>query len=162
MTDGLPEFDSVVLWFGLLWFSGWVFASLLYRRLHGKPLFATRPQNARFVERWVSGSGDATWLARLGGASNCLRVALTPTHLEVLPHFPFTLVFLPEMFDLEHRIALDRIVKVEPQHWFKRLSTAVHWRDQAGRNRVLRLAIGDAEGFTRALDRGPVRPRPAR
>jgi hypothetical protein len=93
----------------LLWISGWIGASVVFRLNRGKPLWPSAPPNSRFVERWASGNCLDTFWGRRGGARNCLLVTLSDTELYVSPQFPFNLMFLPEIYGLEDRITYDRI-----------------------------------------------------
>jgi hypothetical protein len=103
----------------LLWISGWIAASVVFRLNRGKPLWPSAPRNSRFVERWASGSCLDTLWGRLGGARNCLLVTLSDTELYVSPQFPFNLMFLPEIYGLEDRISYDRIRNCTPiDRWY--------------------------------------------
>lgn len=93
----------------LLWISGWIGASVVFRLSKGKPLWPSAPANSRFVERWASGNCLDTLWGRLWGARNCLLVTLSDTELYVSPQFPFNLMFLPEIYGLEDRIPYDRV-----------------------------------------------------
>jgi hypothetical protein len=93
----------------LLWISGWIGASVVFRFSNGKPLWPSAPPNSRFVERWASGNCLDTIWGRVGGARNCLLVTLSDTELYVSPQFPFNLMFLPEIYGLEQHIPYDRI-----------------------------------------------------
>ncbi|MGJ8664575.1 MAG: hypothetical protein ACSHWU_13040 [Marinicella sp.] len=53
------------------------------------------------------------WVTSVGGARNCLVVTVTKTELLIRPLFPFTLMFLPEIFDLEHQVKLTEITDVK-------------------------------------------------
>ena len=102
-------------WAGLAWIVTVVGISVAYRLRRGKPIFPGRPVGTTFLARRASGrSLDTPW-GRLGGASNCLQVAVMPDVLLVTPTFPFNLMFLPEIYGLEHRIPLRAITGVE-QH----------------------------------------------
>lgn len=104
--------DIWIIVAGWAWILGVVAVSVLYRQSRGLPFFAKAPPNASFVERWASGNSNRHILALIGGASNCLFVALTPDRLIIRPQFPFCLMFLPEFFDLEHSIPRQNILSV--------------------------------------------------
>jgi hypothetical protein len=53
-----------------------------------------------FVERWASARPGSGLVARLSTARNCMQVQVTATELRIHPHFPFTLGFMPELYDL--------------------------------------------------------------
>lgn len=92
---------------------GWIIfaiiVSAVIRVRRGKALFPQSPSNALFSERYCSGRSFSTIWARVGGARNCLLVTLTETTLAVTPHFPFNLIFLPEIYGLEHSIDISAI-----------------------------------------------------
>src|SRR4029453_18668639 len=85
-----------------------VFTSIVYRTIKGKNYPVIPERDITFTERWVSGSSQKNLLTKLGGASNCLSVTLSGSALVVRPMFPFNLMFLPEIYDLEHVIARKR------------------------------------------------------
>jgi hypothetical protein len=90
----------------------WFVASVAYRIGSGKGLFARPSPGAVFVERWASGRAGTGPIARLSTARNCLQVQVTGSELLVSPHFPFSLGFMPEIYDYDKRIALDAVRKV--------------------------------------------------
>ena len=102
------------IYFPLLWIGGWITASVIFRRIHGRPILPRMPSGARYSERMASGWDDGNWLRRLGGANRCLMVAITERELIVTPFFPFNLLFLPEIYGLELRVPLASIRNVEP------------------------------------------------
>jgi hypothetical protein len=81
-------------------------------RRAGKTVRARVPEGALFVERWTSGSSGKSLFSRLGGANNCLLVALTKERLLIRVHCPFNL-FLMGSFDLEHDVPLGEIAGVQ-------------------------------------------------
>jgi hypothetical protein len=93
----------------LLWISAWIGASVIFRVRSGKPLRPTAVPGSRFLERGASGGCLDTPWERLGGARNCLLVALTDSELYITPQFPFNLMFLPEIYGVEEHIPLNRI-----------------------------------------------------
>lgn len=99
--------------FAWLWLGGWIAASVIYRRRRGKPIRPRPPEDALFTASGVSGCSHRSWLTRIGGARKCLLVWITPTTLAVTPSFPFDLLFLPEVYDLEHEVALRDIRSLE-------------------------------------------------
>ncbi len=51
--------------------------SVIVRKAKGKALLVVEPSNALFTERWTSGRSLGNFIGRLGGARNCLFVAVT-------------------------------------------------------------------------------------
>lgn len=131
------------IWFAFLaplWVAAFIAASVMYRRRAGKPIFPRIPADARFVDRWASADF----------ASNCLLVAVTDGELIVVPRFPFNLMFLPEIYGMEHRIPLKSISKVEIRKLFLSTSLFVTFGEQ---DRTLRLRVRDLVALEKALRR---------
>jgi len=133
----------------IIWIGGLIGASILHRRIHDEPIIPRIPKSARFVQRMASGWSDDNWLRRLGGANNCLMVAVTDRELTVTPFFPFNLMFLPQMLGLEVRTPLSRIRAVEPTRRFFTSAVRVELDD----GRAIALVLNDPEGFQEALGR---------
>ena len=66
-----------------------------------------------FSEWFASGYSHKSWMTRLGGASNCLRITVTADELWIGSFFPFSL--FADTYDLEHRIPLGSILHVDQQ-----------------------------------------------
>jgi hypothetical protein len=101
--DG-PAFPFLVV----AWLLGWIAGSIVFRLQRGKPIVPRLPVDAIFKERAASGRSRKNFLTAIGGASNCLMVAVTADEFIVTPFFPFTLMFLPEIYDLEVRVPRGR------------------------------------------------------
>ena len=127
-----------------LWFAFWIGASILFRRRAGKPILPRLPANARFSERGCSGRSHRNLLTRIGGASRCLLVGVTDERLIVTPFFPFNLMFLPEIYDLEHSIPAGAIREVEDRHGLFRRTIIVSFDDPQSRQIELRVRDPDA------------------
>jgi hypothetical protein len=84
-------------------------ASAIYRRRVGKPIMPRPPVDAAFEESGCSGRSLANVLTRIGGASRCLLVYVQNGELVVTPTFPFTLLFLPEVYGLEFRAPITDV-----------------------------------------------------
>ena len=93
--------------------AGWIIfvlvASIIYRRSRGKYVLFQKPADLAFSESWTSGHSLQSWWARMGGARNALFVGVSPEFVYVLPQFPFNLLFLPEIYGLEHVIPRGQI-----------------------------------------------------
>ena len=63
----------------------WIGASILYRRLQGKPILFFGVRDATYQQRSASGHSNRRWLTKLGGARNCLVVAVARGRLIVRP-----------------------------------------------------------------------------
>ena len=131
--------------FGFLWIAGWLAASVVYRCSRGKPVLFFGIEGADFIERFASGRSNDTWYAKLGGASNCLVVAVAQHHLIVRPIFPFNLLFLPEIYGLEHVVPVDRIVETISVRRFLRTVVLVRFRDPEAQERQLTLYVKKPE-----------------
>lgn len=110
----MPEFVfSFPRGMAVLWVGGALIASAFYRRMKGKPIVSRAPSDAVFHENWCSGRSLRNMLTRIGGARNCLMVYVRESELVVTPKFPFTLMFLPEIFGLDVRVPITSITAVE-------------------------------------------------
>lgn len=134
---------------------GWVAAvalvSVLYRRSKGKAIFADVPDKTLFIEKWTSGRSLRSLVTKLGGAHNCLLVVVTQDALVVRPHFPFTLLFLPEVFGLDCMIPRSAIRRVQMQCGLIRKSVAVEFEATPGQAESLELSLRAPEEFQRVL-----------
>lgn len=110
MTLAVPE--DWFVFFPLIWIGGWIAASVVYRRIHDKPLWPRSPADARYRELGASGVNDTHPLGKLGGASRCLLVTVNARELRVTPFFPFNLMFLPEIYGLELLAPISSIRRV--------------------------------------------------
>ncbi len=133
----------------LLWIAAWTGISIFYRRQNGKPVIPKRPPDALFSEGYASGRAMTNLFTRLGGANNCLLVAVTADEFMVAPRFPFNLMFLPEIFGLELRIPRSAIRSVERKstllgQWF----TISFFTDVP---RQVALRVRDPDAFAKAL-----------
>jgi hypothetical protein len=128
-----------------------VLASIVYRTLKGKHLPAVPEQDIKFTERWVSGVSHKNLLTKLGGASNCLSVTLSRNALIVRPMFPFNLMFLPEVYDLEHFIPRSKIKRIQMDEHGKAGSIIIEFESDSGERRV-KLMLRKREEFLRAIN----------
>ncbi len=97
----------------ITWVLAVALASVVYRKAKVKPLRVVEPAHPLFMERWTSGRSLRNLIGRLGGARNCLFVAVTQHDFIVRPHFPFSLLFLPEIYGLEVAVPRSSVRGVE-------------------------------------------------
>lgn len=90
-------------------------------------------------------------MTRVGGASNCLTVIVTKSHLAVTTFFPFTA--LAGTYDLEHVIPVSDITTLTP----KGKTIEVEFQRMDGTPGKLSLRLRDPAGFLRALEHKPNR-----
>ena len=121
--------DNPMIQFGLsfLWIASVIAASVVYRRRKNKSIFPEVPEDAVYIEK----KAGSAW------ASGCLLVVVTPKLIAVTPTFPFTLMFLPELFNLEKTEWLWLVKDVEIRSSLRPLNTIVRLKD--GRSFKLRL-----------------------
>ena len=132
--------------FPFVWIGAVVTASVLMRRQRGKRIFATSPAGCLFEENRTSGR-EPCGIRALGGASNALKVCVTRDTLFIMPCFPFSLMFLPEIWGLDHEIKLRRIQTIEERSGLFGRSLVVHLVD----DRRVELRLRDPDGFRHAL-----------
>ncbi len=106
--------------------------------------------DAVYQENWGSGRSLNTLWGRIGGASNCLIVAVTRDTLTVTPRFPFNLMFLPEVYGLELTAPLARVRVENPAAGLLKLRVIVVV-DGADSTRM-ELKLRDRASFLAALD----------
>lgn len=128
-----------------LWIGGWIAASVWFRRSKGKPIVPHVPQDAAFYEDGCSGRSLRNGLTRIGGARNCLLVYVADEQLRVVPRFPFTLMFLPEIFGLDLTVPLGSITSVDPVSHV--MSRAMRISFKANDPPPIELRLNDEQGF---------------
>jgi hypothetical protein len=116
-------------------------ASVLYRLQKAKPIMMIDGPVFRFSETWCSGRSNRNALARLAFAKKFVWVAVTNSELHVSPHFPFSLMFLPGAFGLDHRVKGRQIIDVQQVYsrysgWCTREISPCHGR--RGKPRAMR------------------------
>ena len=87
----------------------------------------------------------------MGGARNCLFVAVGRDKLVIQPHFPFTLGFLPEIYGLEQQIPLDRILRLSKKRSYFQNVLALEYSDELRSPREFELKLRNPDGFLRAV-----------
>jgi hypothetical protein len=150
--------------FGYMWLvnllcmAGMAGVSAVYRRAHGKPVLFFGVQDSVFQERRASGNSTRSWFTRLGGARNALVVAVTRDRLVVRPFFPFTLLFLPEIYGLEYEVPLRDVMRAEEKKPLLWTMVHVEFRDPASNEvRKVILRLRDPKAFVAALQLPPRR-----
>lgn len=135
----------------LLWILLWVAASIVYRKSRGKAIFPSKPKDSLYYEGWGSGHSNSNLFTKLGGARNCLLVAITPDTLIVQPRFPFNLMFLPEIYGLEYRIPWLSIRAVEKKGGVFTKGVDIQFIDAGGSEKSVRLYLKKTDDFVAAV-----------
>jgi len=126
--------------------------SVLYRIQKAKPIMRPDFPEPRFAESWCSGRSDRNVLARLVGAKNFLWVVVTKDYLHVSPHFPFSLMFLPEAFGWDHRVPGKTIMGVgKTASESSGRAVIVQYRHATRDVELLELRVSDVEELLNAL-----------
>ena len=86
----------------------------------------------------------------MGGAKNCLNIAIADKRLYVFPIFPFNLMFLPEIYNLEHVIPLDQIESVELKKGVVGNSLELTFQSN-GKTKAIKLRLKKIEEFINVL-----------
>jgi hypothetical protein len=139
-------FGSAVARIGL-----WLGASIVYRKSRGKPLFSRKPPDALFFESSGSGHSNRNFFTKLGGAHSCLSVAVTNEAVLTQPCFPFSLMFLPEVYDLEHKIQRRHLRSVTPKKLLFGRSVELEFTTLEGESRSIELCLRGLDRFLEAL-----------
>ncbi|MDP3401837.1 MAG: hypothetical protein Q8R97_12015, partial [Brevundimonas sp.] len=146
IEDFVERHALIVVSFPFVWIGAIVTASVFMRRQRGKRIFATSPVGCIFEENRTSGR-QLGGIRALGGASNALKVCVTRDTLFIMPCFPFSLMFLPEVWGLEHEIKLRRIQTIEERSGLFGRSLVVHLAD----DKRIELRLRDPDGFRHAI-----------
>jgi hypothetical protein len=110
--------SDIFVAFASAWVGFWLLLSLLVRHAKGKPILTPTSEGLLFSEKWASGRSRRTWWTKLGSAKNCLFVAVGHDTVYIHPHFPFSLGFVAEIFDLDQEIPIAHITQVEKTRSF--------------------------------------------
>ena len=135
----------------LLWIASVIVASVVYRRSTGKPVLFFTLHSASFLEGAASGHSNDNFFRQMGNARNCLVVGVVADRLIVRPFFPFNLMFLPEIWALEHEIRVRDVVRVELDELFWRKRLVVTFRDERAEARSLTLYLRAPEQLAALL-----------
>ena len=135
----------------LVWILLWVVASIIYRKSRGKAILPSKSKNSLFYEGWASGHSNTNIFTKLGGAHNCLLVAVTPDALIIQPRFPFNLMFLPEIYGLEYRIPGLNIRAVEKKGRIFGKGVEIQFVDGGGGEKSVRLYLKRTDDFLAAI-----------
>jgi hypothetical protein len=135
----------------LVWISFWIAASVVYRRSRGKTIFPSKPKDSLYYEGSASGHSNSSILTKLGGARNCLLVAVTADSLVIQLRFPFNLMFLPEIFGLEYKITGLNIRSVQKTGRFFWKGVEVRFIDPSGSEKSVTLHLKKPDQFIDAI-----------
>jgi hypothetical protein len=143
----LDRYFPIVFGIGIAQFVIVVLLSIRYRRTHGKPIVFRDVPGAQFIEKRASGHSHRTWYTRLAGAKGCLIVAVKDGRLIIRPVFPFTMMFLPEIYGLEYEAALNQVKRAVRD----RSSVRLGFRDTSGVEQDVTLYLHNPQAFLDAL-----------
>jgi len=136
---------------GLGWIMLWIGASIFYRKSRGKPIYPRKPSDAVFYEASGSGHSNRNFLTKLGGASNCLSVAVTKDSLIVRPIFPFNLMFLPEIYGLEYNVLRRNIRTIVEKKVFLGRAVTLEFSTSDGEHHSIELRLRGMDKFLGAM-----------
>ncbi len=127
-------------------------ASVVYRLATRRTMFASSHPQATYVERWASGRSGTGLMGRLSTAKNCLQVQVLSGRLVVSPHFPMTLGFAPEIYDLDKDIATSCITSATILGGNAVQVVEIQFRTAQGKPAVLQLLLRRAPQFLASLN----------
>ena len=87
----------------------------------------------------------------MGGARNALFVGVSPEFVYVLPQFPFNLLFLPEIYGLEHVIPRGQIRRAVSVSSLLGNEVRVEFNGASGASNELALKLRRPEQFLHAI-----------
>ena len=128
-----------------------VAVSIVYRVASAREVVSLPEQDVLFTERWASGSSQKNLVTKLGGASNCLSITLSRNAVIIRPMFPFNLLFLPEVYDLEHVIPRSSIKNIEFGGPNSRC-ISLEFESHGGRMKRFELSLRRGEEFRHAIE----------
>ncbi|MFC1773538.1 hypothetical protein ACFL3A_09325 [Pseudomonadota bacterium] len=126
-----------------------ILASMVYRSINKKGVSPLTGTEFQFSEKGASGWSHKNFLTKLGGARNCLNVELGRAGLWIRPFFPFNLMFLPELYDLEHFIPREKIQGVNPQQRIWGKSVVIDFTSEKGIDKRVELRLRKHDEFLR-------------
>jgi hypothetical protein len=159
MTGFIHKNFDLLFFFASVWVVLWLALSIVYSLRKLKALPKIEQRDILFREWRASGASHRSLFTRLGGARNSLTVTVTGTELHVCPIFPFNLMFLPQINDLEHHISLDRITNITFKKGFLGRRTLVvdFFGVDCGKKEI-ELTLKSPEDFLSALEKSERKP----
>jgi hypothetical protein len=143
---------SFIYSLALAWVIVVAVASVLSRKRKGKLIFRPKFAQALFTDQWRSGRSFKSLLSRIGGARNCLWIAVADGELWVGLHFPFNLMFMPEWSGLEYRLRGIDILSVEQPLSSGSGKVLIRYRNATGKEEAFEITVRNVEAFNRAID----------
>ena len=142
----------LVLQFAVTLALAWIVLSFVARVVRGRPISPGAPKDAVFLDRHAGGASLKSNFTERGGAISALLVAVTPDELVVAPRFPFSLAFLPELLDLEHRVAKAECHAAYVRDTWSRPRVLVEFHDRRRRFCRLMLKVEHPDALALALN----------
>jgi hypothetical protein len=149
--------DKFSKWFLYLWVAAIIWSigiatfMAIRRRNAGQPVFRPGFDDAFYLDTWRSGRSNRSLLAKLGGANNCLWVAVTHEGLWICPHFPFSLMAFTKRFGLEHKVPASDIQWVARSDGGLSRMTRICITNEAGNEEILEINLRRYEDFMAAI-----------
>jgi hypothetical protein len=137
--------------FSWLWLAGVIGASVLYRVSRGKPVLFFGMSGTSFQERTASGWSNRSFLTKLGGARSCLVVAVVGDRVVIRPWFPFTLMFLPEIYGLEYEFPVHDVVNARQRDSMFRKVVDLDFRNALGQQEAVSVLLRHPDQFLATL-----------
>jgi hypothetical protein len=128
-----------------------VLLSMGYRLSRGKPILTPAFQNTHFLESWRTGRASHSYVNMTPWLRKCFWIAVTRDELIVSPHFPFNLLFVPEILHLDYRVPGKRITTIEELPNRAGGVVQVHFLHATGQPDSFEIQIGNLENFRQAL-----------
>ncbi len=151
LIKAIEAHRSLFLVAPVIWILILISASIIYRKSRGKVILPSKPKDTLFYEGWASGHSNTNIFTKLGGARNCLLVAVIPDALLIQPRFPFNLMFLPEIYGLEYRIPGLNIRAVEKKGRILGKGVEILFIDGSGSQKSVRLYLKRTDDFLAAI-----------
>lgn len=157
MSEFVFKNFNIIFTAAFFWVALVIVASIIYKARKSKKLPSIDPKEVLYQEDGVSGSSHKSIITRLGGARNCLLVTATNNEIDIHPSFPFNLMFLPEIYDLNHRIAVKDIKNIQRiEHVIGKPSIKIEYTQNGGEVKGFELYLGNTDKFLTSIGRKAV------
>lgn len=143
------NFDTFFL-FACGWVLFWIVTSVIYRKLNNKKIKNPKEKDIVYEDKSASGRSLKSWYTRLGGANRCLVITVTDSELIIRPFFPFNLMFLPEIFDLEHMINISDIANIQKEKSLFGEKVVIEFK-KIKKSRIIELSPSDTNLFIKSI-----------
>lgn len=154
MNELFEQYFDYVFYGAIAWLVFVIFVSILYRARKARQFPSIPEGTVKFREKWVSGRSLKNLFTRYGGARNVLNVMVGRGYLVIRPVFPFNLMFIPEITDLEHIVPIARILEVKEIQSLGKDGIIIRFQNESRRESAVELYLRNPASFLEAVGNG--------